>query len=169
MKLSGQLMPDDQKGARMNTGKAYSIALAVIAVLFSLRVIGQALVFFFHVDFLPTMAEWYSGLIPYPQLLASQLLILGIQMKISQDLWRGSGFFAICRLRTGVAIRRFSYIYFVVMVLRYILTMMFYPERRWFGGTIPIFFHGVLAAYLFVLSQYHVSKGADHADSPRIS
>ncbi|MGH8646323.1 MAG: hypothetical protein ACREX4_18430 [Gammaproteobacteria bacterium] len=80
------------------------------------------------------------------------ILIVGVQLKISQDLWRGSGFFAMRRPRAGVAMRWFSYVYFAVIVLRYTLIMTFYPERRWFGGTIPIFFHWVLAAYLFILS-----------------
>ena len=57
------------------------------------------------------------------------------------------------RPRTGVAIRGFSYIYFCGMVLRYVITMTLYPERRWFVGTIPIFFHFVLAGYLYVYSH----------------
>jgi hypothetical protein len=28
------------------------------------------------------------------------------------------------------------------------------PEQRWFGGTVPIVFHCVLAAFLFVLGSY---------------
>ncbi len=153
----------------MRTGKAYAIVLGVLATGFFLRVMGQAMVFFLQVDFLPPMGEWYSGLIPYPLLLASQIVILGVQVMISGDLWRGSGFFAMRRPRGGTGMRWFSYVYFAVMVLRYILTMTFYPERRWFRGTIPIFFHWVLAAYLFILSQYHFKGVSSDADSPRIS
>ena len=153
----------------MRTGKAYAVVLGVLAFAFFLRVMEQVMVFFLQVDFLPPMAEWYSGLIPYPLLLACQIVILGVQVMISGDLWRGSGFFAMHRPRAGLAMRWFSYVYFVVMVLRYILSMTFYPERRWFGGTIPIFFHWVLAAYLFILSQYHVKGATSDADSPRIS
>jgi len=40
------------------------------------------------------------------------------------------------------------------MARRYVLTMSFYPERRWFSGGIPIFFHWVLAGYLLVLGSY---------------
>ncbi|MGH7166571.1 MAG: hypothetical protein ACREIS_13725, partial [Nitrospiraceae bacterium] len=49
----------------------------------------------------------------------------------------------------------FSYAYAGSMMLRYVITMGLYPERRWFRGTIPIVFHLVLAAYLFVLGHYH--------------
>ena len=39
--------------------KKYAAILGIF-----LRVLGQVLVAFFRVDFLPPMAEWYSGLIP---------------------------------------------------------------------------------------------------------
>ena len=132
-----------------------TLVLSSLAALFLLRVIGQFVVALFGVAFLPPIAEWQSGLLPYPWLLTSQIVILGLQTLISRDLWRGVGFFAVSRPRFGSFLRWFSVLYFASMVLRYTLTMTFYPERRWFSGTIPIFFHCVLAAYLFVLSLYH--------------
>ncbi len=144
--------------------KIYAVNLGVLAFAFFLRVLGQVLVAFFQVDFLPPMAEWYSGLLPYPVLLPIQLLILVVQAKVSLDIWRDSGFFAIRRPRAGKVLCRFSYVYFAGMVLRYVLTMSIYPERRWFTGTVPIFFHWVLAAYLFVLGRFQV--WADGGASP---
>jgi hypothetical protein len=41
------------------------------------------------------------------------------------------------------------------MVLRYIITMAFYPERWWLGHTIPILLHFALAGFLFILGRYH--------------
>jgi hypothetical protein len=41
----------------------------------------------------------------------------------------------------------FSAIYAGAMVLRYVLTMALHPDQRWLGGTIPIFFHFVLAGF----------------------
>lgn len=73
----------------------------------------------------------------------------------AEDLSRPLARFRVFRYASplaGVAMRWFSYVYFAVMVLRYTLIMTFYPEGRWFGGTIPTFFHWVLAAYLFILS-----------------
>lgn len=145
--------------------RVYAVILGVLVFTFFLRVLGQVLVAFFQVEFLPPMAEWYSGLLPYPVLLPIQLLILVVQAKIFLDIWRGAGFFAIRRPRAGKVLCGFSYVYFAAMVLRYVLTMSFYPERRWFTGTIPIFFHWVLAAYLFVLGQFQV--GADRARRSR--
>jgi hypothetical protein len=43
------------------------------------------------------------------------------------------------------------------MAVRYVVRMTRRPEQRWFGGTIPIFFHWVLAAYLFVVGLFHAS------------
>jgi hypothetical protein len=47
--------------------------LWLLLALFVLRVLGQALVAFFNVGFLPPMPAWYSGLMPYEYLLPSQL------------------------------------------------------------------------------------------------
>jgi len=41
------------------------------------------------------------------------------------------------------------------MMLRYVFTMIFRPEMRWLGGAIPIFFHFVLAGFIFALGRYH--------------
>jgi hypothetical protein len=40
-------------------------------------------------------------------------------------------------------------IYAARMVLRYVLTLTYRPEMRWFGGTLPIPFHFVLAGFLY--------------------
>jgi hypothetical protein len=33
--------------------------------------------------------------------------------------------------------------------------MYLHPEARWFGQTIPIFFHWVLATFVIILGLYH--------------
>jgi hypothetical protein len=134
--------------------KAYAAVLAGLAFAFFLRVLGQALVATSAVSYLPPMEEWFSGFIPYPALLPAQVVILILQTKIVWDIWRGSGVFASKSPTAGRHLRWISYAYFAVMVLRYVLVMAFYPERRWFS--IPIFFHWVLAAYLLVLGRYHL-------------
>jgi len=136
-------------------GRGPVVVLSVLAGLFFLRVLGQALVALAGVTVLPAMPEWYSGLLPYPLLLPAQLVILLVQGKISLDLARGHGFFVTRRPRAGRGLQRLAAVYFLAMVLRYALTMAWYPERRWLGtGTIPIVFHWVLAAYLFTLGRF---------------
>lgn len=146
--------------------RRYSIILACLATAFLLRVVGQVLVAFFRVDFLPPMVQWYSGLLPYPILLPIQIVILIVQAAISRDIWRGEGFLAVRRPRTGRVLCGFSYVYALAMVIRYAMTMYLHPQRRWFTGTIPIFFHWVLAAYLYLLGRYQLS--VDHVKSPGI-
>ncbi|MGH7804329.1 MAG: hypothetical protein ACREQJ_08265, partial [Candidatus Binatia bacterium] len=48
------------------TLRRYSITLALLASAFFARVLGQVLVAFFSLGFLPPMEAWYSGLLPYP-------------------------------------------------------------------------------------------------------
>src|SRR2546422_879323 len=63
-------MPDARSPRRL------APALWALLALFVLRVSGQALVAFLGVPWLPPMREWYSGLLAYPLLLPSQLLII---------------------------------------------------------------------------------------------
>jgi hypothetical protein len=97
---------------------------------------------------LPATEHWFSGLIPYPILLGVQLVMLAGMVKIASDVWRGRGFFAKLRPWSRFLVIC-SVIYAGSMVLRYVLTMIYRPEMRWFGSTIPIFFHFVLAGFLY--------------------
>jgi hypothetical protein len=134
--------------------KAYSLLLGILATAFLARVVGQALVAFLHVGFLPPMKEWYSGLLPYPVLLPVQIAILAFQFEVSRQLWRKSGPLTKPRPRLGRVLKWFSLVYFLAMLARYVITMTLHPEQRWFGGAIPIAFHWVLAAYLYFFSRF---------------
>jgi hypothetical protein len=140
--------------------RAIAVVLGLLACAFLGRVAGQLIVLLRSPTWLPPMQEWYSGLVPYPLLLASQTAILGLQARVSWDLWRGQGYFSRRRPRIGPWLRRFAGLYFAVMLARYVIVMALQPEQRWFGGTIPIFFHWVLAAYLFVWSRHHERAAA---------
>ena len=128
--------------------------LALLTLLFSLRVLGQALVEFLSVDWLPATEAWASGLIPYPLLLAIQLVMLIGMVKIVSDVWRQSGFFLTAPTSWSRVLIGCSAVYAGSMVLRYIGTMIFRPEMRWLGATIPIFFHFVLAAFLYTWGKF---------------
>jgi hypothetical protein len=132
--------------------------LAILTVLFALRVLGQALVVFFSVAWLPPTEHWFSGVIRYPVLLAVQLVMLSSMVKIAADIWRGRGFFAKPRPGCSRFLVACSILYAASMVLRYALTMTYRPEMRWFGGTIPIFFHFVLAAFVYTWGKFHSQR-----------
>lgn len=110
---------------------------------------------FVGVSWLPPIEAWYSGLMPYPYLLPFQFLIIALYGKVCFDFTRGEGFFVRPRPAFGRGVLAFGYVYLAAMVLRYVIHMSLYPENRWFGGTIPIFFHWVLAGFIIAFGQYH--------------
>ncbi len=142
-----RLMPDEPR-------RLAPVLWALLA-LFAARVVGQVLVAFFHVGFLPPMQQWYSGLLPYHYLLPAQIIIIALMVKICLDFTRGAGLFVVPRHFFAVYWLRFGYVYLAVMVARYTVHMILHPELRWFGGTIPIFFHWVLAAFVILVGLYH--------------
>lgn len=137
--------------------KRYGILLSFFTFLFVLRVLGQAVVAFFHVDFLPAMEHWYSGLLPYPVLLPIQIGMIVVMTRMINNVARGAGLFSMAKRRVGKFLKGFSYLYFLAMVARYVYTMANYPELRWLGHTIPIAFHIVLAAFLYTYSHYQIA------------
>jgi len=131
-------------------------ALWVLLALFLCRVVGQLVVVLYAPAFLPPMNEWYSGLLPYQYLFPSQILIIVLFTKIALDISHGTGFWSQSKPTLGLWLRGFGFVYFLSMVVRYVLRMSWYPDERWFGGTIPIIFHWVLATYIIVLGWYHL-------------
>ena len=138
----------------LNDPVGYSAFLILFTLLLCGRVVGQLVVYRYAPRWLPPMDEWQSGLLPYPVLLASQAVVLTFMTLICIDFARGRGFFVEPHPRGGVFSVWFAYAYFAGMILRYIVTMIRRPERRWFGGTIPIIFHSVMAAFLWTWGKY---------------
>lgn len=135
--------------------RAYAVALWLLLALFMCRVVGQGLVAFFDVGFLPPMAAWQSGLMDYPWLLGSQLVIVLVYGKICLDFSRGRGVAVVPRRRLGQGLLVFGGWYLLAMMTRYVVRMALYSQERWTGGSIPTFFHWVLAGFLLVLGAYH--------------
>ena len=118
----------------------------MLLALFVARVTGQALVAFLDVEWLPGMAHWYSGLIAYPYLLASQLLIIGVMAKICVDFTRERGWFYGPRRLFAHEWLWFGYAYLAAMLARF----LFIGDRM-----IPIVFHWVLGAFLITVGLSH--------------
>ena len=135
--------------------RRYALALWTLLTLFVLRVAGQLLIAAGLGDFLPPWEEWFSGVVPYAQLLGSQILIIVLFTKICLDFTRGHGCFVAPRRGLGVGLLAFGSVYLGVMLIRYVIRMTLYPPERWTGGSIPIFFHWVLASFVLVLGTYH--------------
>ncbi|HEX2199784.1 MAG TPA: hypothetical protein VHG88_14340 [Burkholderiales bacterium] len=131
-------------------------ALWTLLALFALRVLGQAVVAFFGVDWLPAMPRWYSGLMPYPYLLPSQVAILALMAKVCLDFTRGRGFFVQPRRFFAGPWLWFGWLYFAVMLVRLPLQLTLRPD----GPLIPIFFHWALAAFVILVGLWHRARFA---------
>ena len=135
----------------------YSFYLCLLTILLALRVAGQLVVVLRAPRWLPPMEQWQSGLLPYPVLLLGQAIVLTLMIWICVNVTRGAGLFFEPRWpRGGKFLVVFSYVYFGAMILRYIIWMRRRPDQRWVGGTIPIIFHSVMAAFLYTFGRYHV-------------
>ena len=123
--------------------------------LFLVRVAGQLVVRLRRPSWLPPTEEW--NLSPYRLLLPTQLVILALMawINVSFSLDRGEPVHPHPRFGEGVLV--FAYVYAAAMVVRYAIRMLRRPAARWFGGTIPIVFHLVLASYLYVFGWFHAS------------
>ena len=135
----------------------HAVAMAVLLVLFVLRVIGQIVVALAQPRWLPHMREWYSGLLPYPVLLPIQVVFIVVMGRMTVDVARGTGW-AAPRPELGTTLIALSFVYAGAMVVRFIVWLRRPPERR--RAWIPIIFHVVLAAFLFVFGHWHWAAGS---------
>ena len=103
---------------------------------------------------------------PYAALLPVQLAMIALMLKIVWEFARGQGLFLRLGPRIGTILLWFSYLYALAMVARYVVTMLMKPELRWFTGTVPIWFHFVLAAFIYTLGRYSVRDRSAGGQEP---
>lgn len=136
----------------MSQRKRRGVWMAVCLAVFLFRVLGQLYVALGKAPLLPPMALWYSGLIPYDVLLPIQIMLLMVMTVSVTSVLSGGSFLVPQRRKTKRALRLFAYAYLAVMLVRYPAIMVYKPELRWLGQTIPIFTHWCLAAFLLLLT-----------------
>jgi hypothetical protein len=100
---------------------------------------------FAGVQFLPPMSAWYSGLMPYEFLLPSQILLIVLMTWICIDFARRRGPFYAPRPLFAVYWLYLGWIYLAAMVVRF----------GWFGLSIPVVFHWVLAGFMIAVGLSH--------------
>lgn len=128
-----------------------SALLWTLLALFVARVVGQMLVAFYSVDWLPPMERWYSGLMPYEYLLPSQLVLIALMAKVCADFTRRLGFFYAPRPFFATWWLWLGFVYLMAMLLRWPLQAYYQPDAPW----IPIPFHWVLAAFVIAVGLSH--------------
>ena len=120
--------------------------LWILLTLFAFRVLGQLLVVNGLAPFLPPVDEWQSGLLPYPLLLASQIVILGVLATVCVQFSRGKGYVVRPHAWLATPLWIVGWVYAAGMFVRYALL------RR---DVIPVVFHIVLAGFLLVVAHHH--------------
>jgi hypothetical protein len=97
------------------------------------------------VQWLPPMQAWYSGLMPYPYLFPSQVILVVLMTWICVDFTRRRGPFYAPRRLFAVWWFWLAWIYLAGMIARFL----------WFGLSIPVVFHWVLAAFMLAVGVSH--------------
>lgn len=133
----------------------FAVALWIFTALLAVRVAGQLVVVWRAPAWLPPMDQWQSGLVRYPVLVFWQVIVLALMAWTAADFSRRSGFWMSPPAGMATAAIAIGYVYFAGMVVRYTVRMRRRPDQRWFGGTIPIIFHSVVAAFLWTFGTFH--------------
>lgn len=136
----------------INVSNSYVPWLWLLIGLFLIRVIAQPASLLINSKFLPPFESWHGGVLPYPVLLIFQVLILLWQILTVRSFSLGTTY---PNRRLGITILTLASIYFIIMLARLILGLTILIGNRWFGSTLPAFFHLVLASFLFLYGHFH--------------
>jgi hypothetical protein len=143
---------------RLRASRRYAAYLWLALTLFAVRVVAQPLSLVVSAPFLPPFDSWYSGVVPYPFLLASQVAILALLVagarRVSTGLVRSGR-------RTGLILLMVGGVYFGSMALRLGLGTTILRQHAWFGRTIPAVFHLVLATYVLLYGNFQFRYGSN--------
>ncbi len=132
--------------------------MVALAALFVLRVLAQAVQWAGPVPFLPPFDTWQGSGLPYPALLASQVVIIALLARalllvqgntVRPATWKHRACFVL-----GGA-------YFTAMALRLAAGLTFFSDVDWFAESLPAFFHLVLATFVLLFGHYVYSAGRD--------
>jgi hypothetical protein len=130
----------------------HTALMAALLGLFALRVAGQVLAATAAPRWLPPMARWYSGLMPFRYLLPTQIVFIVAMTAMTLSVARGWSPLGVAHPVAARWIVWASCLYALGMVARSVRYWAAPPERR--GVLIPIVFHFVLAGFLFVYGSY---------------
>jgi uncharacterized protein len=136
----------------VTSSRDYARWLWLLLALFIVRVLAQAMALLTSAPFLPPFESWHSGVLPYPALVAAQLLIIAW---FARTAWRFNRGEVTPRYRLGVWMLAFGAVYFATMLVRLVLGVTVLSSNRWFSSVLPTMFHLVLAAYLLVYGHFH--------------
>lgn len=128
--------------------RAFSIfAVALLSAAFLLRVLGQAVQQWFPQDFLPAFEAWQGSGLPYPALLACQIVILSLLGVAICSMVHRARFLgpraSRCVILAGLA-------YLAFMLVRLALGLTVLQDSEWFTTWISTLLHLDLAAIVIL-------------------
>ena len=127
--------------------------LVLCTLLFSFRVGAQAWQHWHPVSWLPPDESFQGSAMPYGLLLASQLLILALMLRVCLRIFHG-GFAP--HANRGRALLALGVLYLVAMLMRLGIGIAVPEASPWFRAWLPTAFHFVLAAFLIGLARLHL-------------
>jgi hypothetical protein len=135
----------------------------LLLALFVLRVLAQPLSLIIDSPLLPRFESWHGGVLPYPALVAAQILIIAWFARTSWRFGKGD---VVPHYRRGVFFLAFGSLYFLFMLARLLLGLTIMRDSRWFTSYLPTGFHLVLASWLLVYGQFHRRYGVRGETAP---
>jgi sterol desaturase/sphingolipid hydroxylase (fatty acid hydroxylase superfamily) len=148
---AAQIGPTERAGP----SRFHTHLLGLLAVLFLGRVVVQLIQYLHPVDFLPGFEEWQSGALPYAVLVALQVAIIAVQLRVIGAVSRGRRLLG-AQWRRAVSV--FAIIYLALMAFRLTAGLTFATDGGWLDARLPTIFHLVLASFLFTW-VHHESGG----------
>lgn len=145
-------------GVPLRTPGPRAAWLWLLIGLFTLRVAAQPTALVVTHRLLPPFESWHSGTMPYPLLLASQLVILAAMAWTARRIGAGT---LRARPRVGVFMTVFGAVYLGSMLIRLLLGVTVLQGSRWFSSWLPTLFHLVLATFVLLVGRYHVTMSAE--------
>ncbi len=130
----------------------YTIVLWLLAVLFALRVAGQAVQHWTPQTWLPPAAVFQGSDLPYGWLLASQMAILLLMLR---GAWRVQAGAQALPRPLNRTLAWFGLIYMTGAIGRIFIGLVVADAPAWFRTWIPALFHLVLAGYVLTLFAYY--------------
>ena len=132
--------------------QVYAAVMWTLALLFALRVAGQAIQFWAPQPFLPVFGDFQGSTLPYRPLLLSQLVILGLMAHYTCRVQIGS---LTPKQRTGTVLAWLGGCYMAGAWGRIAVGLFFPGASAWFRAWIPAVFHIVLASFVLTAAIYH--------------
>jgi hypothetical protein len=145
---------------RPSPRRSYGRWLWLLLALFLVRVVAQPLAALTGWRWLPPFSAWQSGALPYPALLATQLIIAGAMAAGAAGVASGR---TRPRRVIGLALAGVVVVYGGVMGARLVLGLTAFRGHWWLDAPLPTVFHLGLTTFIAVYGHYHL-RG--HAPAP---